>query len=268
MLFRSSITTVGCATWVNTTGLFVGISIVFIHQPAILNSWNLFACNLRVNPILAWPPPSRHSCLECKRVTGSMQRNGAAPAFCFLLCVWGHVFGLAELIHNPGSASTRGPIDFVRYHVIPRLMSSFCVVPYEVIHQSRQQFRQRRVPSQIDVFAFDAPPKPLHAEPVIQGIRDSPGQHCARGPVDHGHQVHTPTREADVRNIHTPDRLGPVTTTPRSTYGCTVCCGYGRLVFGPGARPAKPSTPISRCTRLRLIGYPTPRRYCRIVRLP
>lgn len=65
-----------------------------------------------------------------------MQRNGAAPAFCVLLCFWARVFGLAELIHNPGSASTRGPVDLIRRHVIQRLVSSFRVVTHEVVRQS------------------------------------------------------------------------------------------------------------------------------------
>ena len=47
-----------------------------------------------------------------------MQRNGAAPAFCVLWCFWGRGCGLSELIHHPGSASTRGPVDLVRRHVI------------------------------------------------------------------------------------------------------------------------------------------------------
>ena len=29
-----------------------------------------------------------------------MQRNGAAPMFCFFLCFWGSCFGLTELIQN------------------------------------------------------------------------------------------------------------------------------------------------------------------------
>ena len=97
-----------------------------------------------------------------------MQRNGAAPAFCFFLCFWASVFGLAELIHTPGSASTRCPVNLVRRHVIQRLVSSFCVVQHEVFHQSRPQFRQRGVPAQLEVFVLDAPPEPLH-EDVVQG---------------------------------------------------------------------------------------------------
>lgn len=48
----------------------------------------------------------------------------------------------------------------------------------------------------------------------------------------------------------------------------TLCCGWRRLVFGPGAMPARPSMSISRCTRLRLIWCPTPSRHYRILRLP
>ena len=33
-----------------------------------------------------WTPPSRHSCIEFKRITVYTQRNGAAPMFSFLLC--------------------------------------------------------------------------------------------------------------------------------------------------------------------------------------
>ncbi len=67
-----------------------------------------------------------------------MQRNGAAPVFSSLLCFWASVFGLAELIHNPGSAATRCPVDLVRRHVIQRLVYSFRVVKHEVFRQSQQ----------------------------------------------------------------------------------------------------------------------------------
>ena len=47
-----------------------------------------------------------------------MQRNSAGPGVCFLLCFSGRGCGLTEVIHNPGSASTRGPVDLVRRPVI------------------------------------------------------------------------------------------------------------------------------------------------------
>ena len=97
-----------------------------------------------------------------------MQRNGAAPVFCFFLCFWGSVCGLTELIHNPCSASTRCPVDLVRRHVIQRLVSSLRVVKHKVVRQSPLSFRHRGVPSQIDVFVLDAPPEPLHKD-VVQG---------------------------------------------------------------------------------------------------
>ena len=97
-----------------------------------------------------------------------MQRNGAAPMCCFFLCFRGSGCGLTELIHNPGSASTRCPVDLVRRHVIQRLVSSLRVVQHKVVRQSPLSFRQRGVPSQIDVFVLDAPPEPLHKD-VVQG---------------------------------------------------------------------------------------------------
>jgi|CXWL01.1.fsa_nt_gi hypothetical protein len=88
-----------------------------------------------------------------------MQRNGAAPVFSFLLCVWGRACGLTELIHNPGSASTRGPVDLVRRHVIQRLVSSLRVVKDKVGKTKRgreslweSHVRAQRLPLNIGVF--------------------------------------------------------------------------------------------------------------------
>jgi hypothetical protein len=74
-----------------------------------------------------------------------MQRNGAASVFSSLLCFLASVFGLAELIHNPCSDSTRDPVDLVRRHVIQRLVESFRVVKHEVVRQSH-----RKLPRQGD----------------------------------------------------------------------------------------------------------------------
>ena len=62
-----------------------------------------------------------------------MQRNGAAPIFCVFLCFWARVLGLIELIHNSNSASTRGPVDLVRRHVIQRLVLSLRAVKRKVV---------------------------------------------------------------------------------------------------------------------------------------
>ena len=120
---RAACATVTPRSWINRSG------------PIRLNGSLSFLSGRSAHP-LQWTPPSRHECREFKRVTVYMQRNGAAPAFCFFLCFWASVFGLAELIHTPGSASTRCPVNLVRRHVIQRLVSSLRVVKYKVVRQS------------------------------------------------------------------------------------------------------------------------------------
>ena len=95
-----------------------------------------------------WTPPSRHHCIECKRGTGYMQRNGAAPMFCFLLCFWRRGCGLTELIHKPGSASPPS-VDRVRRHVMQRRVSSLHGVTHTVVRQSPLSFRPRGIPAPI-----------------------------------------------------------------------------------------------------------------------
>ena len=117
-----------------------------------------------------------------------MQWNGAAPVFSFLLCFGGgRVCGLTEVIHNPCSASPRGPVDLVRGHVTQRLVSAFRGGTHEGVRQVLRSFSPHGVASQRDVFVRAAPPEPFQAEPVIQGIRHMSCQHVARGPVEPGH---------------------------------------------------------------------------------
>lgn len=89
-----------------------------------------------------------------------MQRNGAAPVFCFFFCFYFRVsfFFLTVFINNLCSASARRTVDLVRRGIAQRLVRSFRVVKYKVFRQSYQQFRHRCVTFQIHVFVFDAAP--------------------------------------------------------------------------------------------------------------
>jgi hypothetical protein len=62
--------------------------------------------------------------------------------------------------------------------------------------------------------------------------------------------------------------FGRSITTLRNRYGWILCPGAGLVVLGFGPSAAMPIRRISRCTRLRLTGYPAARSIAAIRREP
>jgi len=54
----------------------------------------------------------------------------------------------------------------------------------------------------------------IDAEHRFHGIADPPTEHLAAVPVDHRHQVGEATRQADVRDVRTPDLVRPEHRNP------------------------------------------------------
>ncbi len=62
-------------------------------------------------------------------------------------------------------------------------------------------------------------PQAIDAKPAVQCVRDPPGQHLARVPVDHRHQIREPVRQPDVGDVGTPGLVGPVNLHPPQQVG-------------------------------------------------
>ncbi len=69
----------------------------------------------------------------------------------------------------------------------------------------------------------------VNAEPAVQRVRDPPGQHLARIPIDHRHQVGEPVGKAHVSDIRAPNLVRMVDFQPAQQIGINLV---------PGMRPA------------------------------